>query len=187
MLAVPIALSYAVLIGLIAVVARVKFGRRLRALPGFGRATARAHVLGLFVGLALYGFNVAFALVVDVGIEQTELFHAVETLADLAVLALPVVVLAPIFEELLFRGLYFHAFEARGARDAIVLSATLFAVVHFLTYSKAPLAVLPVFVVGLANGWLRARTGSIEPGITSHAVFNALGLVSWALQLSQRG
>lgn len=186
-LALPLALSYAALVGIVSALARLKFGRPLRALPGFGRAAPRTHVTGALAGLALYGVNVAFTAVVDVGIERTELFHAVSSTVDLAVLALPVVVLAPLFEEILFRGLFFGALAKHGERAAIVGSALVFAAVHLLTYAEAPLALVPVFVVGLANGVLRARTGSIDPGITSHAVFNALGLLSWALQLSHGG
>lgn len=187
MLALPLALSYAVLLTMVSALARVKFGRPLRALPGFERAALRTHVLGAFTGLALYGVNVAFTAAVDVGIERTDLFHAVTGTRDLMVLALPVVVLAPIFEEVLFRGLFFGAFREAGVGRAIVGSAIVFAGVHLLTYAEAPLALVPVLVVGLANGALRARTGSIDPGITSHAVFNALGLVSWALQLRHGG
>lgn len=186
-LALPLALSYLALVGVVSVLARLEFGRTLRALPGFGRATPRAHVIGALTGLTLYGVNVAFTAVIDVGIERTELFHAVTRTRDLLVLAAPVVVLAPVFEEILFRGLFFGAFVERGTRAAIVGSAGVFAAVHLLTYAEAPLALVPVFVVGLANGALRARTRSIDPGITSHAVFNALGLVSWALQLSHGG
>ncbi len=186
-LALPLALSYAALLAIVSALVRVKFGRPLRALPGFERAAPRTHLLGALTGIALYGVNVAFTAAVDVGIERTALFHAVSGTRDLLVLALPVVALAPVFEEVLFRGLFFGAFREAGVGRAIVGSAIVFAGVHLLTYAEAPLALVPVLVVGLANGALRARTGSIDPGITSHAVFNALGLVSWALQLSHGG
>jgi membrane protease YdiL (CAAX protease family) len=75
---------------------------------------------------------------------------------------------APVSEELLFRGL---AFAALG-RFAIPLTAALWALAHQL-----PVLLLPVFVAGLALGWLRARTGSVVPGIAVHAALNTAGLL----------
>lgn len=186
-LALPLGLSYAALLAIVSVLARVRFGRPLRTLPGFERAAPRTHVVGALTGLALYGVNLAFNAAVDVGVERTELFHAVSGTSDLIVLALPVVALAPVFEEVLFRGLFFGALAKHGTNAAIVGSALVFAAVHLLTYAEAPLALVPILVVGLGIGALRARTGSIDPGITSHAVFNGLGLLSWALQLNHGG
>lgn len=186
-LALPLAVSYLALLGIVSALARVRFGRPLRALPGFESAAPRTHVVGALTGLALYGVNLAFNAAVDVGVERTQLFHAVSGRQDLTVLALPVIVLAPVFEEVLFRGLFFGALAKHGTSAAIVGSALVFTAVHLLTYAEAPLALVPILVVGLGIGALRARTGSIDPGITSHAVFNGLGLVSWALQLNHGG
>lgn len=186
-LAVPISLSYLLLLAFMSAMSRVRFGMPLRRLPGFGAAASRTRWLGVAAGVALYGFNIAFASLVDLGIENTELYHAVGGYADLLVLALPVVVLAPLFEELLFRGFFYGAFERHGALAAVGLSASIFGVVHLFTYAKAPLAVIPVFAVGLANGWLRARMRSLDACILCHATFNLLGLASWAAQLAANG
>ncbi len=78
------------------------------------------------------------------------------------------VVLAPLSEELFFRGLGFAAFGAY----AVPLTAALFALAHAL-----PVLLLPVFVAGLALGELRRRTGSIVPGLIVHGGLNGLGLV----------
>jgi membrane protease YdiL (CAAX protease family) len=82
-----------------------------------------------------------------------------------------VVVIAPIVEELLFRGVGYGLLEQFGQVPAIILVGVAFALVHGLV---AGFAVIAVFGCGLA--YLRAKTGSIYPGMLLHASFNAFGL-----------
>jgi membrane protease YdiL (CAAX protease family) len=82
-----------------------------------------------------------------------------------------VVVIAPIVEELLFRGLGYGLLERFGEYPAIIMVGLAFALVHGLI---AGFAVIAVFGAGLA--YLRAKTGSIYPGMLLHASFNAFGL-----------
>ncbi len=91
-----------------------------------------------------------------------------------AVLAFAVV--APVAEELLFRGLLLPGLTPRYGRPAaIVATAALFGAVHF---SPGLLAVAaPALVAGLVLGALAARTGSVLPAIAAHAGNNALVLL----------
>ena len=82
-----------------------------------------------------------------------------------------VVVIAPIVEELLFRGVGYGLLARFGEYTAIVLVGLSFALVHGLI---AGFAVIAVFGAGLA--YLRAKTDSIYPGMLLHASFNAFGL-----------
>jgi membrane protease YdiL (CAAX protease family) len=92
--------------------------------------------------------------------------------AQFAANFLVIAVLAPIFEELMFRGLGYGLLEPFGAGTAIVVTGVLFGLVHGYAY------VLPVFITyGLALGWLRSRTGSIYPGVLAHSATNATALV----------
>lgn len=95
-------------------------------------------------------------------------------------LALLVVTLGPLVEELLFRGVLLSA-VARHAGNAwaVVLTAALFACVHlpdlsFLWYALPNLALL-----GLVLGWLRVQSGSIWPAVLAHGMNNLLAVVSW--------
>jgi membrane protease YdiL (CAAX protease family) len=85
------------------------------------------------------------------------------------------VILAPIFEEWLCRGVMFAAASRFASRrQCIVLSAVLFAFLHGL---EAGIASFPHrFVAGLAFGWLRQRTGSVAPSILAHAAHNAIAM-----------
>jgi membrane protease YdiL (CAAX protease family) len=80
------------------------------------------------------------------------------------------VLLAPIVEELAFRGALLDGLcRMRGPRAAIVISALLFAAVHAPTHGGQ---VLLVAIVGLALGWLRCATGSLLLCIVGHSLFN---------------
>lgn len=84
--------------------------------------------------------------------------------------ALFVVALVPAFvEEIAFRGvLQARLLALFGARTALLLGATMFALCHV-----APMA-LPIHLgLGLYLGWLRNRSGSLLPGMAVHAAYNA--------------
>ena len=96
-------------------------------------------------------------------------------------------ILAPLGEELLFRGLATTAWvRGLGARRGIVRGALFFAVVHVLTISGGTAEeALQLAVIGfatrlpvaLALGWLFVRRGSIWVPFGLHATFNAILLV----------
>lgn len=77
--------------------------------------------------------------------------------------------LAPVLEEVVFRGAVLKALVDRTQRPAlaIVLSALIFALLHF-----NPAQMPHAFLVGLLLGWLCLRTGSIVPGILFHWLNN---------------
>ena len=86
--------------------------------------------------------------------------------------AVVVCVLAPIVEELMFRGLGFGLLAARfGVEPALVGSAVLFGLAHGLVEA---LPLLVAFGIGLA--WLRERQGSTIPGMILHGTFNSIAL-----------
>ena len=96
-------------------------------------------------------------------------------------------VVAPIGEELLFRGFATTAWARDlGSRRALVRGALFFAIVHVLTISgtsageAAGLAIIGFasrIPVALALGWLFLRRGSIWAPLGLHATFNAILLV----------
>ena len=82
-----------------------------------------------------------------------------------------VVVLAPIFEEIIFRGMVFSTMRAKfGFTVSMIGSALVFALMH----GYGPIAFLSVFWSGLLWAWIYERTGSVIPGICAHATNNGL-------------
>ncbi|MCI0651494.1 MAG: CPBP family intramembrane metalloprotease [Planctomycetes bacterium] len=94
------------------------------------------------------------------------------------VLGFAAVVVAPLTEEILFRGIIYRALAMHaGALPAASLSGLLFALVHFNVRSFLPLAVL-----GMALALVFQRTGSLWPVIVLHGSFNLVQLAAsyWA-------
>jgi CAAX protease family protein len=91
----------------------------------------------------------------------------------LTLLAVLVVIGAPLVEELFYRGMVLPAVERRfGSRWAILASALLFGLAHF-----EPLQFPALVVLGLILGVLRVRSGRLGPGIFAHAGFNAVTMI----------
>lgn len=95
---------------------------------------------------------------------------------DTGVLSLvSIVLLAPLIEEWLCRGVLWHALgKVAGVATTILLSAALFALLHGL---EAWVFSLPHrFALGVIAGWLRWKSGSLTPAIWIHAVHNAIAV-----------
>ncbi len=93
-----------------------------------------------------------------------------------AINATVIALIAPVVEELWFRGLGLTLLQRFGATVAIVVTACTFALSHGLV------ELLPAAAAfGLGLAYLRFRTASIYPGIVLHVLVNTLGVASTAL------
>jgi membrane protease YdiL (CAAX protease family) len=90
------------------------------------------------------------------------------------IIAVTAILLAPLSEELLFRGIVFPCAlkPYRSFWFSALLVGTLFAIVHFHLASFLPLIVLSIF---FSAGY--AQTGSLLTPILMHAVFNTVSLL----------
>ena len=104
--------------------------------------------------------------------------------SEFGLMAITTVVLAPIAEECLFRGLLFRGVYDRSPALAWVLSVGLFAAVHVTGFigSYAPLelllAALQYIPAGIVLCFAYARGGSILSPILTHALINFLAVMS---------
>jgi membrane protease YdiL (CAAX protease family) len=84
------------------------------------------------------------------------------------------VLLAPVLEEMLFRGLILESIkQKRGATAAVMLSALLFGLVHFPILPQ----MLNAFVMGVMLGYVYVLTNSLVAVIIIHAANNALSFL----------
>lgn len=85
------------------------------------------------------------------------------------------VVLAPLWEEITFRGFLLSALAKTrlGFWPAALLSSGLWTVLH-MGYSWPGLA--SVFLAGMGMSWIMLRTGSMRAVVVAHAVINAFAL-----------
>ncbi len=103
-----------------------------------------------------------------------ELAQNVALLRDPVVVA-ALVLAAPLYEEMIFRGVLLRWLLAVApAAVAVAVDAALFTAIHPGGYST-------VFVLGVALAWLMARTRSIAAPICFHVVHNGLTVLLIAL------
>lgn len=90
------------------------------------------------------------------------------------------VVLAPIFEESLFRGFLFEGFRksSLGLIGTIILTSLVWMVFH-IGYALYSLAA--IFCFGLVLGIVRYKTGSLWSTMLMHACYNVVGMTLIAL------
>ena len=111
--------------------------------------------------------------------QQQWLNRMPENLSDGTVILLGFVmlILLPVGEEILFRGIAYIGFAGRfGQTKGMVLSALLFAVLHGYVRSFMPLVLggIPIFLMGLTLTWLYIRTKSLMPCILTHSLVNLI-------------
>jgi uncharacterized protein len=91
--------------------------------------------------------------------------------------AFTAIVLAPLFEETLFRGVLLPVVAERlGGGYAVLVSAAVFALAHLSLGELAPL-----FLLGIGLGWLRWRSGRLGASVLMHALWNGLTFLNLLL------
>jgi membrane protease YdiL (CAAX protease family) len=102
--------------------------------------------------------------------QAVQMVMATEHPVEVGLQIISVVIMAPIAEELLFRGILFNTIKHAGYPLAgMFASAALFALVH-----GSMALMLPLFVMGFALAWVYEKSGSIIAPIVMHATFNAI-------------
>jgi len=134
---------------------------------------AFAAILPVAVGALVV--SVAALTLVKGPIETHPLLETVAQTRDpwvLAMVGVEAVLLAPVVEEFLYRGVLLTALvRAVGPIAALVVSSALFAVVHV---PAEPQAVPPLFFLGMALAYTAYRTRSLVAPVITHALFNGL-------------
>jgi hypothetical protein len=174
-------------IGFLAIVARWRTGRSALEYLGLVGFRWRDLLIGVLaiLGLAL-GFDVIDPYIgVDIVPSfETDVFATVRNSAWLAPLALAVVVIGPIGEEVVFRGFLFRGWVRPGFRAvvAVALISLVWAAMHLQQYSLAIVA--QIFVIGLVLGWMRWRSGSTWLTIVLHVLVNLESTIETVLKVA---
>ena len=163
--------QYGIILGIVLAIARPDL--RLLALrrpSSYGRVLSTAIV----VFVAVYATTAVVSAFSNPGREQglTPDKWDPHRATPFAVNFLVFVAVAPVVEELTFRGLGYSLLEPLGRVTAILSVGVAFGLAHGLLEG---LPILIVFGTGLAV--LRSRTDSVYPGMFVHATFNAIALL----------
>ena len=159
-------------IGGLVVAPRALAGLRLIPTSRAWRSAAIGLALAIpaWVGVTLLA-NLTATVLEALGFKpDTGIVDSVMQRGDPTVIVLAVVLVAPIAEELFFRGVVYNAWEREyGTRVAVFGSAGLFAAIHGSLY-----LLLPIFTLGVALALVYRATRSLPAAILMHAGFNAV-------------
>jgi membrane protease YdiL (CAAX protease family) len=161
---------------------RARYPGRVRAVMGPRHGSGKELAVGL--GFGLLGFvavNWVFSLLLQavasgLGFELPEVQQGLREALAKSSLAPAVIVaavlVAPVAEELFFRGMLFQALRDRlGVWPGIVLSGVIFGAVHF-----EPVAIVSIAPLGIFLGWLFHWRGTLLAPMAAHALFNLIGV-----------
>jgi len=143
------------------------------AIPALGLRPA-PWKYAVFGALATLALSVAVS---QLGLEPKDMKDVLEKVREPHQLVLSLLlfaVLAPIVEELVFRGLLYGWVAGRwGSVAAWIVSSLVFAGAHW-----DPAHAILVLPLGFLFGWLRRRTDSLLPSLCAHIVNNGFALVA---------
>jgi membrane protease YdiL (CAAX protease family) len=110
--------------------------------------------------------------------EAVTLLRAAEAWSNRALMGIATIVIAPIAEEVIFRGILYPAGKRAGyPRAALWGTSILFGLIHYNLGTFVPLTFLALVLV-----YLYEYTGNLLACITVHCVFNAANFVALYLQ-----
>jgi membrane protease YdiL (CAAX protease family) len=147
--------------------------------PGVRHALARALAVAAVATpavLALAHFSAAIITLLKKEVEPQSAIQVLELSVGpfrRALFIVAGVVLAPVAEEILFRGVLYATIKEQGfPRLALVISSLLFAAVHL-----SWLVLVPFTFLAVVLAFLYEKTGRLLAPIVAHASFNAINVV----------
>lgn len=129
------------------------------------------------IGIVTAHFVPSFSNVNDTAIMQM-------AASDYTLTAIGTVLLAPVAEELMYRGLLFGSLHHRSPAGAFILSTIVFAAIHVVGYIGLyrPLILVLCFLqyipAGLCLGWAYTRSGNIWAPILAHIAINQTSILT---------
>jgi len=173
--------------------------RRVGLVPRHPTRDLRWAALAVPVALGLASVASLIAVTISAMLKQPTDQVAHETLrllrdefslTLLITVILSAVILGPVIEEIVFRGiLQTSLVQLTGGRrwPALILTAGLFSITHWWVIVSWQ-ALLPLFVLGLVFGYVYERTGSLLTAVLTHAGFNAMNVaISLAIPMDAAG
>jgi membrane protease YdiL (CAAX protease family) len=172
---------YVFLVGALYLVIAWRYGEPF--LPSLGWTFPIPHAfMVLAAGPALTILLSALGVLLRAPLDSSQIEVLIKSRASLAAIILFGVVLAPIFEEMLFRGFLLPLLvRSVGPWLGILLTAVPFALLHGAQNHWAWQPVLLIGIAGIAFGYVRYKTGSTTAAFLMHSAYNATGFFGYTM------
>jgi membrane protease YdiL (CAAX protease family) len=174
------------LVAFIMLLVRALHGQRIRpTLHIIRQGVAPGRLIGGGAFLALTVLAVSSFLPAP---SQSPLERLLATRSSLVVFVVFGIAVAPLVEEIIFRGFLFTALEdVYGVQAAVPVTTLLFAGLHVSQLRGNWPAVGVILFVGYVFTIVRRRTGSVVPSVIMHTAYNSMifGIQALAMALGQ--
>jgi len=153
---------------------------------GFREPLKREWVTWLLILAAFLFLSDAVSLILRQPIAPPFMVDAYNTASSLPVLLLAIIVVAPIFEEIFFRGFLFQGirYSRLGSMGAIGMTSFFWAIIH-LQYDAYGMTT--IFALGLLFGIARLKTDSIHLLMVMHSLTGLVATIETVLYVHFTG
>jgi membrane protease YdiL (CAAX protease family) len=174
--------SAIVCVGLILVFIKIRDGATISHYLALHKVSWKIVLILLAISVVFIGLSSVAGMLLkipDVPDFQIDLY---KTSVWPPLLWIAVIIFAPVFEEVFFRGFLFEGFRrARtGVIGAIIITSLTWSLLHV---QYVPFHMATIFVLGLLYGAVRYKTGSLWSTFIMHAFNNTAAMVSTVLYL----
>jgi membrane protease YdiL (CAAX protease family) len=163
---------YVVLLGVLAAILKLQFGRGFWESLAWVRSRVPlpiAAILGVAVAIAIALLGVA----IHMPNTETPLQRLLEHRTTAIEFAIMGTTIGPLCEELVFRGFMQPVLvRSLGRAGGIIVTATVFGLLHLSQNAFAWQSGLLIALAGVAFGWMREISGSTRASTLMHAAYN---------------
>jgi membrane protease YdiL (CAAX protease family) len=147
--------------------------------PLYGFAAVPVYLIIYFIAISLITHLIP---TINVNEKQQLGFNNINGAGQMVMTFISLVILPPIAEEILFRGLIYSSLKKNlPTAIAVIGTSALFALPHMFEGGSAGLlyvAAIDTFILSLVLIYLRERTGGLWAGMTLHALKNSIAFVA---------
>ena len=126
-----------------------------------------------FINLFITPINAVTEFLFDTGADTS--LPAAASVGEMIFKLLTLLVLAPILEEILCRGILMQYLKRYGLAVSLIVSSLCFALLHF-----DPTSLVVIFFVGMLLGMIKVSTGSLWASIIAHSVNNLVAMTEFS-------
>ena len=126
-----------------------------------------------FINLFITPINAVTEFLFDTGADTT--LPAATNTGEMILKILTLLVVAPILEEILCRGILMQYLKRYGLAVSLIVSSLCFALLHF-----DPTSLVVIFFVGMLLGMIKVSTGSLWASIIAHSVNNLIAMTEFS-------